>query len=96
MITLTISAQLPCGFYINGSQEVWFIIFIAVLNLSAWSYLKGTITGLFVAVDERLAKSHESMSSVVRFIQNNSMAGEVWLAAGGRGGQAGRLREGAD
>ena len=62
---------------VGRSIEIGFLIVVVILNLSAWSYLTGTISGLFIAADESIAASHQLMTTVVRFIQHNRMSQEA-------------------
>jgi len=45
VVIYIISAQ-GCPTNINGSsQEVWFLVFTVMLNLSFWAYLMGSVSG---------------------------------------------------
>ena len=73
VITTTISTQGLYDLVMGRVDEIVFTIFILLLNLSAWAYLMGTISGLCVTADESIARSHELMTAVSRFIQHNPM-----------------------
>ncbi|TFJ86293.1 hypothetical protein NSK_002501 [Nannochloropsis salina CCMP1776] len=73
LITTIISTQGIYDVVMGQAREIWFTMFILLLNLSAWAYLMGTISGLCVTADESIAQSHELMTAVSRFIQHNPM-----------------------
>lgn len=73
VITTLISTQGIYDLVMGRVDEICFTILILLLNLSAWAYLMGTISGLCVTADESIARSHELMAAVSRFIQHNPM-----------------------
>lgn len=73
VITTLISTQGIYDLVMGRVDEILFTILILLLNLSAWAYLMGTISGLCVTADESIARSHELMAAVSRFIQHNPM-----------------------
>jgi hypothetical protein len=73
VVTTLISTQGVYDLVMGRVNEICFTIFILLLNLSAWAYLMGTISGLCVTADESIARSHELMTAVSRFIMHNPM-----------------------
>ncbi|GAB5032884.1 potassium channel skor-like [Nannochloropsis oceanica] len=73
LLATLLSTQAIYDLVMGRVSEICFTIVILLLNLTAWAYLMGTISGLCVTADESIAQSHELMTAVSRFIQHNPM-----------------------
>lgn len=57
--------------------ELIFTMVLCAVNLSAWAYLMGSISGLCVTDDESIAESHKLMADVTHFIQHEKVPPSV-------------------
>lgn len=57
--------------------ELIFTMVLCAVNLSAWAYLMGSISGLCVTDDEAIAESHKLMADVTHFITHERVPPSV-------------------